>query len=71
MNSENVHETPAGWEKVVFADECTPCDFCDEVICEKCSSHYFECACPGPTQDGYDYKEFNGVLYARSVDDGE
>lgn len=55
------------WRRVVFADECDECDCCDEVICPTCKIHYWECGCPGPTQDGIEYGEDrNGVLYGRS-----
>jgi hypothetical protein len=38
-----------------FGDECSICglDYGDE------------CDCPGPTQDGMEYAEIGGVLYAR------
>ena len=53
-----------GWVRVVFADECEghPEEGC---ICPQCGDYYAECECPGPTQDGYEYAEFDGVLYAR------
>lgn len=34
--------------RVVYANECEPCDLCDEPICPVCHEHYAECPCPGP-----------------------
>lgn len=56
------------WRKVIFADDCPPCDCCGEPVCPICSEHYADCGCPGPTQDGIEYKEFNGHLYGREED---
>ena len=56
------------WKKVVFADQMEDCpDGCDEKWCQKCKKHFFECDCIGPTQDGVEYKEVNGVLYGRKT----
>jgi len=54
------------WQKVSFASDCLGGDG-DELgyECSICTLDYTECGCPGPTQDGYEYKEFNGELYAR------
>lgn len=50
-----------GWDDDEFGDECSICglDYCDD------------CTCPGPTQDGYEYQEFGGTLYARFVADSQ
>lgn len=53
------------WRPVVFADQCVPCDCCDDLLCHVCNDHYSECHCPGPTQDGIEYKTEGGVLYGR------
>lgn len=53
------------WKIVVFADECKPCDMCEEPVCYICDTHYADCECPGPTQDEVDYEEFDGALYGR------
>lgn len=58
-----------GWLKVVFAEDCIY-DEDDEDrecgVCPECGDAYADCPCPGPTmEDEYDYKEVNGVLYAR------
>lgn len=66
---------PPGWKKVSFAGDCTqsePWEGTDELgdICSVCGLDYCEeCECPGPTQeDKYEYKEFDGELYARPLD---
>jgi len=57
------------WLKVSFAMDClgydeetgelgSTCSICRLDYCE-------ECQCPGPTQDGYEYEERDGELYAR------
>lgn len=57
------------WKKVIFLSDCIfdPSDEDHEIaICPVCNIDYAECNCPGPHQeDEYDYKEINGVLYAR------
>lgn len=57
------------WKKVVFADECNPCECCGEPFCSVCQDHYADCDCPGPTQDEIEYKEEKGVLYGREIDE--
>jgi hypothetical protein len=52
------------WKPVVFAAECEPCPDCDDLICT-CGKHYADCDCPGPSEDGVEYSEANGVLYGR------
>lgn len=61
-----------GWKRVSFAGECFGGDG-DELgdICAVCGLDYCdECQCPGPTQDGYEYDERDGILYARRVVNG-
>lgn len=48
------------WVPVVFAAECD-----EDGNCPRCGTDFAECPCPGPTQDGFEYREFDGVLYAR------
>lgn len=48
------------WKKVSFAADAT-----SEGNCSICGQEYGECPCPGPTQEGYEYKEIKGELYAR------
>ena len=50
------------WQRVVFAAECEP-----DGICPVCGVDYADCPCPGPTmEEEYDYREVNGVLWARA-----
>lgn len=55
------------WKPVLFAGECESCEECGEPVCSKCGVHYVDCACPGPTQDGWEYQEIEGVLHAREI----
>jgi len=45
------------WKKVSFASDINED--------EECGEDYTDCPCPGPTQDGIEYKEIDGVLYGR------
>jgi len=53
------------WERVRFASDSPPCPYCEEPWCEMCEMHYCDCSCFGPTQDGLEYKEVDGILYAK------
>ena len=59
----------AKWIKVVFAADCIYEDWDEErdcPTCPECGRDYSDCPCPGPMmEDQYDYKEINGVLFAR------
>ena len=59
----------SGWRRVSFAADCNGYDEETGELgseCSICGCDYTEdCECPGPTQDGYEYAEFDGVLYAR------
>lgn len=59
------------WQRVVHAADCTPCRQCGELVCPACSEHYGDCECPGPTQDGLEYRYDAGVLFARPDPDRE
>jgi len=51
------------WKRVVFAADCD-----EDGNCPRCGIDYADCGCPGPTQDGYEYKTAkDGVLYAREI----
>jgi hypothetical protein len=52
---------------VVFADDCAPCECCDDVVCPVCAEHYSDCDCPGPNQDGIEFQEMEGKLYGRTM----
>lgn len=49
------------WREVVFAADV------DETTgeCPKCRVSYVDCQCPGPTQDGIEYCDWDGILYGR------
>jgi hypothetical protein len=36
---------------IVFSSDCTPCEFCDDLICWKCNGHFSDCTCLGPTSE--------------------
>lgn len=63
-----------GWREVSFAADCEGYD--DEYeetgepgnVCSVCGGEYDSCPCPGPTQDGWETKEWHGVLMARRTD---
>jgi len=50
------------WRRVVFSAECDPATG----DCPVCGIDYAECDCPGPTmEEEFEYREVNGVLWAR------
>lgn len=51
-----------GWREVVYAAEC---DTEGDGFCPCGFDYSDECTQPGPTQDGYEYKEQDGILYGR------
>jgi len=53
------------FSKVIFADECRDCEFCNDVICSVCKDHYADCNCIGPTENGVEYMEIDGELYGK------
>ena len=56
------------WQEVLCAADCIYEDWDDDhemPICPRCEIEYADCECIGPTMDGYEYKEINGVLMAR------
>ena len=60
-----------GWKTVSFAADCLGGD--DDEPGDECSicglTYAEDCECPGPTQDGYEYVERDGTLYARWMGD--
>ena len=48
------------WRRVVFAADCDA-----EGNCPNCAIDYGDCDCYGPTQDGLEYMQRDGVLFAR------
>jgi DNA (cytosine-5)-methyltransferase 1 len=62
-----------GWRRVSFAADCLGGDG-DEPgdECSICGLDYSNgCQCPGPTQDGIEYAERDGILYGRRLADTE
>lgn len=61
----DVRDILDGWQTVMFAAECDPegDGWCQVRDCDPSS-----CPCLGPTQDGVEYKEVNGVLLGRHED---
>ena len=55
------------WKKVSYAADCIKLDPSDDEgeECSLCGDFYPDCPCPGPTQEGYEYAEIDGELYAR------
>lgn len=62
---------PLGWKQVSFAADCLGGDEdeCGDIY-SICGEEYAECDCPGPTQDGYEYQEIDGIMYARIATEG-
>ncbi len=58
-----------GWRQVSFASECSGGDEYEPgADCSICGLDYCnECRCPSPTQDGFEYCERDGVLYAKPL----
>ena len=52
----------AEWRPVVFS-----ADSDEDGNCPNCGIDYGDCDCFGPTQDGLEYEERDGVLYARRI----
>lgn len=61
----NVLELLDGWEPVQFQAECDPegNGWCEVADCDP-----NECQCLGPTQDGVEYREIDGRLLGRPLD---
>ena len=53
-----------GWRRVLFASECRGFPDDEPIFCP-CGIDYCDCKCPGPTEDGYEYKEVGDLLYAK------
>lgn len=50
-----------GWKPVVFAADCDE----ESGGCPHCGIDYAECDCVGPTEDGVEYREIDGVMYGK------
>lgn len=51
-----------GWQPVVFSSDCD-----ENGNCPACGIDFADCGCPGPTQDGFEYVERDGRLFARRL----
>lgn len=51
------------WASVKFASDMRECPDCDAPYCMDHKTHYSECACIGPTEDGVDYKVIDGEMF--------
>lgn len=56
----------AGWQRVVFSDDTD-----EDGNCPVCGVDYSYCPCPGPTQDGWEYKTVRGIMYAKQAPIGK
>jgi len=68
------------WLRVIHADECIYEEWDEDreqPICPVCAGEYGgwgagrECICPGPTEDGFEHEERDGILYARRLGDAK
>lgn len=56
--------TKIPWIRVVFAADCD--DVEGSLVCPQCCMDYdVECSCPGPMEEGYEYRTIRGLLHAR------
>jgi hypothetical protein len=55
---------PSGWERVMTAGDMLECEECSEPFCPEHNTHYADCSCIGPTEEGVVYKSVGGVLFA-------
>jgi len=69
MELDGRRKSLRGWKKVVFAADCIYEEWDEDRDCPQCPQcfqDYSDCPCPGPMmEDEYDYKEVDGVLYAK------
>lgn len=56
-----------GWIPVPDVFEMERCEVCEEALCDIHLMHYYECECIGQHEEDYEYKEENGILYARKI----
>ena len=62
-SADNGLADSGGWQRIIFSADCD-----EDGNCPKCRIDYADCECLGPTQDGVEYEEFDGVLYGRMGD---
>jgi|WetSurMetagenome_2_1015567.scaffolds.fasta_scaffold63145_4 hypothetical protein len=55
---------PKGWKTVKFLGDLLNSET-EEALCPDCGIDWADCDCPGPTQDGIEYVEVDGVMFGR------
>jgi hypothetical protein len=63
----DVRDLLDGWEPVQFTRDCT-LDGATDDYCTLTQRDCEQCSCVGPTQEGVEYREVNGVLLGRPED---
>ena len=66
LHTEHPEGDKARWLDVVWSADCD-----EDGNCPVCGTDYADCPCPGPTQDGYEYREQDGRLQAKAVADAD
>lgn len=59
-------EHRGGWRQVTGIADCDGDHEGGELFCP-CGVDYIDCLSPGPTEDGYEFVEADGVLYGRPI----
>jgi hypothetical protein len=54
---------PRGWHRVMSAADMLECEDCGEPYCPECGTHYADCECVGPTEDGVTLKKVGGFWF--------
>jgi hypothetical protein len=54
-----------GWRQVVYAADCEDLGGGEPGACPCGLEYAGECLCPGPSEEGIEYKELRGILYGR------
>lgn len=54
------------WRRVVYSADCD--EDGNRPVCEL---DFGDCECPGPTMEGFEYLEVEGILWARPLPDNE
>lgn len=59
---------PAGWVRIMGAADMMECAACGEPFCPDHNSHYAECDCVGPCEDGVTTRMIDGFLFGTRID---
>ena len=62
-STDNGLPDSGGWQRIIFSADCD-----EDGNCPKCRIDYADCECFGPTQDGVEYREFDGIIFGRLAD---